>query len=100
MAAYSNDQISAIIPKLRAFPDVIITEHLPAKNTAIRHNVDKPHGGGIRLDQNSGVDLELPPFNLSPASAQVILEVPANATSVKQGVIRTTWYRFNQPACE
>jgi hypothetical protein len=94
----SNQQISLIVPKLRRFTDVIITEHLPCDDSTVRYNLDKPHGGGIRIDQNSGVDLELPPFHLAPAASQVILEVPASDKSNKDGIIRTTWYRFDTPS--
>lgn len=94
----SNAQIARIIPKLRKFRDVIITEHLPTPNKNTRYNLDKPHGGGIRLNQNSGIDLELPPFDLSPTSAQIILEVPASIHTEHDGLIRTTWYQFAPPS--
>jgi hypothetical protein len=94
----SNDQISAIVPKLREFADLIITEHVPAASSDVRYNLDKPHGSGIRLGEKSGIDLELPPFNLAPSSSHVLLEVPATNHPERDGIIRTTWYHFKSPS--
>lgn len=91
----SNAQIAAIVPKLRQFPNVIITEHLPADTANTRYNLDKPHGGDIRHSQNSGIDLEHTPFNLTPSSSRVLLEVAAGEDPTRDGIIRTTWYRFD-----
>lgn len=90
----SNTQIASIVHKLRQFPHVIITEHLPATTANIQYNLDKPHGGDTRLSQSSGIDLERPPFDLTPISSNVLLEVPAGEHPQHDGIIRTTWYQF------
>ena len=90
----SNDQITAVLPKLRAFEWVFITEHYPAENLGVRFNVDKVHGGDIRLYENSGVYLCEPPFSLPREEVSMVLEVPAsNASGTSDGVIRTFLYR-------
>lgn len=91
----SNDQISKILPKITKFKHAIISEHLPSGDRLKGRNFDKPHGGGIRIKQGSGVYLESPPFSLKPLESQVLLEVPGCQPPDPQGPIRTTWYRFH-----
>lgn len=43
---------------------MIITEHYPSPSAKIIPNKDKPHGPDTRIPDNSGVYLDLPPFNL------------------------------------
>ena len=87
----SNDQISKILPKLTQYRLVLITEHYPSDNPRIRPNLDKPHGAGIRLYQNSGVYLDQPPFSIPASQIERILELPGHGFEggIDPGVIRT-----------
>lgn len=87
----SNAQIAAILPKLRQYRWCFVTEHQPSPGRLRHANVDKPHGGDIRVFQGSGVYLEHPPFALPPAALRTVLEVPGHAFSpgIDPGVIRT-----------
>jgi hypothetical protein len=53
----SNKQITQVLGKLNNFKYVLITEHYPTDNNSIKTNIDKIHGGDIRVYQNSGVYL-------------------------------------------
>jgi hypothetical protein len=87
----SNDQIRRILPKLRQFPWVFITEHQPSAGFLKSPNVDKPHGGDIRVLKQSGVYLQHPPFNVPAGNLQLVLEVAGGGApdGVDPGVIRT-----------
>lgn len=91
----SNDQIHTILAKLKKYPRVFITEHYPSDNSAIRPNLDKPHGGDVRVHDNSGVYLTLPPFNLPADRVEQVLEVLGSdlGSGQDRGVIRTFLYR-------
>tara|TARA_R110002124_G_scaffold91609_1_gene233144 strand:+ start:3411 stop:4067 length:657 start_codon:yes stop_codon:yes gene_type:complete len=58
----SNDEILNIVKKLNNYKYIILTEHLPTGDFIT--NKDIISGQGIRLKQNSGVDLSETPFNL------------------------------------
>ena len=58
----SNSQIKKALKNLSACKHLIITEHQPVDSNCTP-NIDKPVGAGIRLEGNSGVYLEHPPFN-------------------------------------
>lgn len=58
----SNTEIENTLKKLTNYKYVILTEHIPIGNFI--PNKDIISGQGIRLKQNSGVDLLKPPFNL------------------------------------
>lgn len=90
----SNKQILKILPKLKQYKYVYITEHVPTVAAAGRPNLDKPHGKGIRLDRNSGVDLTAAPFGLPSNQVTVLLEVAGNAHGGDSdpGLIRTMLY--------
>jgi len=66
----SNQQIVAVLQKLKKYKWVFITEHYPADNDAIKPNMDKAHGGDIRVYDNSGVYLTKPPFELPCARSE------------------------------
>jgi SAM-dependent methyltransferase len=94
----SNEQIGKVLPKLRKFRWVIITEHLPSDAKTAVPNLDKVHGTDIRLMRNSGVYLELPPFSLPAEQLTTVLEVPGHGFDggiAEPGVIRTLLYRPN-----
>jgi len=83
----SNDHIAKVIPKLRQFKYVIITEHVPKKKFV--PNLDKTTGVNIRLSINSGVVLHEPPFSIHAKETTELLRIPYN-----KGVVVTTCYKF------
>ncbi|MFP4847082.1 class I SAM-dependent methyltransferase [Winogradskyella sp. PE311] len=83
----SNIEIQEIVKKLSAYKYVILTEHLPSDNFI--PNQDIISGQGIRLKQNSGVDILKAPFNLNVKSSVVINEITLGN---KQGQIVTILY--------
>ena len=91
----SNQQIVAILQKVKKYKWVFITEHYPTDNDRIIPNIDKIHGGGIRVYKNSGVYLLEPPFELPKQTLSTVLEVPGSVLGkeIDQGVIRTFLYK-------
>jgi len=75
----SNKQIISVLPKLERYQQVYITEHIPNPDLLTTPNLDKSHGGEIRLLLHSGVYLHSAPFNLPIEDLEVILEVDAPA---------------------
>lgn len=69
----SNAEILEILPKLENHKYVILTEHLPVGKFI--PNIDKVTNLGIRLKQNSGVDVLTSPFNLNMKSKKLLDEV-------------------------
>lgn len=69
----SNKEILQILEKLENYKLVILTEHLPIGD--FEPNKDKIANLGIRLKQNSGVDILKVPFNFKVKSWEVINEV-------------------------
>ena len=96
----SNEQISKILRKLKKYDYVLITEHLPKSNLKLKQNLDKPHGGDIRLYENSGVYITAPPFNIPASQVSVVLECEGNVLENYNdpwmpGIIQTILYRPN-----
>ena len=91
----SNEQILAILPKLRKYRWVFITEHYPTDGAAIEPNRDKVHGGYVRTVENSGVYLSAPPFALPAHSLTTVMEIPGAdpGDGSDTGVIRTFLYK-------
>ena len=87
----SNDHISEVLKKLNKYKWVIITEHYPNDNDAIIENLDKAHGGDIRIHDNSGVYLDKKPFSLPTESLKQVMDFKWLAEP--QGVIRTFLYK-------
>jgi hypothetical protein len=87
----SNDQVTAVLPKLHQFRWCFITEHHPSPGRIGRPNEDKPHGDRIRIGQQSGVFLEQPPFNIPESGYRLLLEVPGTVAieDSDPGIIRT-----------
>jgi len=71
----SNREIQDVLPKLKKYRWVLITEHYPRENSDTHPNLDKVHGGDIRAYDNSGVYLDQPPFSLPSDALELILEV-------------------------
>ncbi|WP_298495445.1 bifunctional 2-polyprenyl-6-hydroxyphenol methylase/3-demethylubiquinol 3-O-methyltransferase UbiG [uncultured Algibacter sp.] len=57
----SNTEIKNVVKKLTHYKYLILTEHLPSTN--FTPNLDIISGQGIRLKQNSGVNILESPFN-------------------------------------
>jgi hypothetical protein len=74
----SNDQILAILPKLKKFKWVIVTEVQLAAADAREPNRDKPAGPQTRVLWDSFVDLAAPPFSVP--NMQLLLSVPGART--------------------
>ena len=58
----SNTEIQNVLRKIEAYKYIILTEHIPLGN--FTSNKDIISGQGIRLKQNSGVNILEAPFNL------------------------------------
>jgi hypothetical protein len=91
----SNQQIVAVLQKLKKYKWVFITEHYPTDNDAIKPNMDKVPGGEVRVYDNSGVYLTKPPFELPSQELNEVLEVPGVGLGKGNdpGVIRTFLYK-------
>ena len=69
----SNEEIQNIVEKLTNYKYIILTEHIPIGN--FEPNKDKIASQGIRLKQNSGVDLLKEPFNLEVIEKENLNEI-------------------------
>lgn len=85
----SNAEIKSISKKLSRYKHVILTEHLPIGNFI--PNKDIISGQGIRLKQNSGVDLLESPFNLKISEQSVLNKIELEEN---KGQIVTTLYNL------
>lgn len=95
----SNVQILAVVPKLARYRWSFITEHQPSIARLRQTNIDKPHGGDIRVSRGSGVFLDQPPFDVPPNRYRLLLEVPGTPLpgGVDAGVIRTFIMESSRP---
>ena len=78
----SNGEIARVLANCSKFPFLLVTEDVYS-GPDMRPNLDVLHGPDNRLFRNSGVYLDLPPFNLN---TEYILEIPCPET---HSVIRT-----------
>lgn len=85
----SNSQIKKILNKLSSYKYALITEHLPL-STDCKINLDKPQGYDVRLNYNSGVFINKPPFNIK---AKPVLEYQHDSGDMR-AVIRTYLVTF------
>jgi hypothetical protein len=85
----SNARITDALPKLGRYKYLILTEHLPGR--AFTPNLDKMGGPHIRLEQNSGVVLTEPPFNLRPKTDTCLCEVVRESDA---SILRTNLYKM------
>lgn len=77
----SNHEISRILKKLRKYPEVIVTEHVPTSPRAA--NRDKTHGPDTRLLAGSGVFVDQAPFAIP---STVLLDVPVDFSGVPAAI--------------
>ena len=91
----ANSQVASVLEKLKKYRWVFITEHYPTDNSRIRPNLDKVHGGDVRIYKNSGVYLSEPPFSLPSQALRQVLQVPGVGSGERNdpGVIRTFLYK-------
>ena len=68
----STAEIQSIVQKLKAYKYIVLTEHLPLGDFI--SNKDIISGQGIRLKQNSGVNLLETPFNLKIKEEKILGE--------------------------
>jgi len=89
----SNKEIAQVLPKLKKYKIVFITEHQPYRDTVFFPNKEIRHGAGTRLRFGSGVYLDQPPFNIPSSRFSLVLEVPAEDVG-HAGMIRTYKLEF------
>lgn len=87
----SNSEIARVLPKLRRYRHVIVTEHYPAPPHFVAPNLDHAHGPYIRLEKGSAVCLSEPPFSVPASAMRLLVEVPADGSGddLTLGVLRT-----------
>ncbi|WP_233268075.1 class I SAM-dependent methyltransferase [Algibacter sp. L3A6] len=85
----SNLEIISLVKKLEHYKFIILTEHIPL--APFTPNKDIISGQGIRLKQNSGVNLLEAPFNLEVKKETLLDEYILND---KKGRIVTTLYKM------
>jgi site-specific recombinase XerC len=90
----SNGQIAQVLPKLRKYRRIYITEHLPSALSKWRPNLDKLQGADIRMNSGSGIDITAEPFNVPGDEVEIVMEVCGNDAAAERdpGVIRTVLY--------
>lgn len=90
----SNDQIARVLPKLRRYATVLVTEHYPHAGPVARANLDKVQGADVRVYHDSGVYLSEPPFDVPADELRTVLDVPVRPlTAASQpGCLRTILY--------
>lgn len=85
----SNAEILQIIEKIKDYKYIILTEHLPQGH--FEANKDKIASQGIRLKQQSGVDLLKAPFNLDVKDVKVLNKI---VPEDEKGIIVTQLYEI------
>lgn len=85
----NQDTLNVIKGIQHKYKYLIFTDHQPF-GANWTPNLDKLTGPNIRLENNSGIDLKQPPFNLQYLSREVISEI-----EVSDGFIRTFIYQMN-----
>lgn len=85
----SNTEIQQVVKKLANYKYLILTEHLPQGNFI--PNKDIISGQGIRLKQQSGVNLLEAPFNLNIKTETILGE---HILENNKGCIRTLVYKL------
>jgi SAM-dependent methyltransferase len=70
----SNEQIATVLSKLSRYEHVVVTEHYPGPDARVVANKDKPHGHDTRIEDDSAVFLDRPPFNARITQELLALE--------------------------
>lgn len=86
----SNAEIARVLQNAQKFKYLIITEHYPNPNKELAPNLDIPHGPSVRVQFDSAVVLDKPPFDLK--NVKLLLDVEAEeGTRIKTFVINGKW---------
>lgn len=91
----SNYEIKRVLENTRKYKYVFITEHLPSPKLFRVPNIDKVHGVDVRIQDDSGVFLDQPPFSLT--GLRKVLEVPLPHPFRHEGESVTTFLIENTP---
>jgi len=83
-----NEQISQILSRLKSYPYVLISEHLPLGNNVVK-NKDKMQGPHIRMYYNSGVFVDAAPFHFPATPVFEYREDCYSLNKTQPAVIRT-----------
>jgi hypothetical protein len=96
----SNAEVLAVLPKLLKYRWCFVTEHHPSHDRLVQPNMDKPHGGDIRVTRGSGIFLEQSPFGVAVENYRLLLEVPGAGMEpgMDPGIIRTFLLENNASA--
>jgi len=82
----SNREIAQVLQNTRKFKYLIITEHYPNPQNAFSPNLDIPHGPSVRVQFDSAVVLDEPPFTLK--NVKLLLDMEAEeGTRIKTFVV-------------
>jgi hypothetical protein len=73
----SNAEVQKVVDKLDQFQYILLTEHLPEGD--FTPNLEIISGQGIRLKNDSGIDLLAPPFNLKLKEKKVLSRITSKA---------------------
>jgi SAM-dependent methyltransferase len=71
----SNAEIKRVLENARKYKFLIITEHYPKPEKKYEPNLDIPHGPSVRVQFDSAVVLDKPPFDLQ--NVELMLDVGA-----------------------
>jgi len=83
----SNAEIKKVLQNARKYKYLIVTEHYPNPQKKLTPNLDIPHGPTVRVNFDSAVVLDKPPFDLQ--NVELLLDVEAeNKTRIKTFVIK------------
>ncbi|WP_035695896.1 class I SAM-dependent methyltransferase [Christiangramia portivictoriae] len=85
----SNDEVQSVLNKINSFRYLILTEHHPEYH--FTPNADIISGQGIRLNKNSGLVIEQPPFNFRFRDRTELLSIKVPEG---KGVIKTMLYKI------
>jgi len=82
----SNAEITKVLQNAEKFKYLIITEHYPSPQKEFVPNLDIPHGPSVRVQFDSAVVLDEPPFNLK--NVKLLLDMEAEeGTRIKTFVM-------------
>jgi SAM-dependent methyltransferase len=85
----SNDDIKLVLKSIRnKFKYLLLTEHVPIGSDIV-WNIDKKANSDIRLSFNSGINLELNPFNISYIEKFDLCEIERSG-----GLIKSVLYKL------
>ena len=83
----SNAEIKQVLENARKYKYLIVTEHYPNEKNEFVPNLDIPHGPSVRVQFDSAVVLDKPPFDLK--NTTLLLDVEAeDKTRLKTFLIK------------